>query len=49
MHICMQLNRGKHIPDSAEVTKFCTVAFHIFGFPVWNLLYISLLVPRILT
>jgi hypothetical protein len=48
MHICIQLTRGKNILDSAEVNKFCTVAFHIFGFPVWNLLYITLLAPRIL-
>ena len=27
-------NLGVHF---AELTKFCTVAFHILGFPVWNL------------
>jgi hypothetical protein len=48
MHVCIQLTRGTRILDSAEVNKFCTVAFHIFGFPVWNLLYVTLLASRIL-
>ena len=48
MHICIQLTRGTHILDSAVVTKFCTVAFHIFSFPICYLLYIILLAPRIL-
>ena len=49
MHICIELTRGTHILDSAEVTKFYTVAFHIFGLPVWNFLHVTRLAPRIFT
>jgi hypothetical protein len=32
----------------AQVTKFCKVVPNIFGFSVWNLLHVSLMVPGIL-
>jgi hypothetical protein len=32
----------------AQTTKLCTVASNICGSPVWNLLHVTLLVPRIL-
>jgi len=34
--------------DIAEVTKFCRVVPDICGDSIWNLLHVTLLVPRIL-
>jgi hypothetical protein len=39
--------RGAQIPG-ARATKFCTVAPNICGPSMWNLLYVTLMAPRIL-
>jgi hypothetical protein len=33
----------------SQATKFCTVVPNIYGSPVWNLICVTLLAPRILT
>ena len=40
-----QKNPGRRV---TRVTKFCTVGPHIFGFPVWNWLHITLRLSWIL-
>jgi len=37
-----------HLVKGAWVTKFCAVVPNICGSSVWNLLYVTLLPPRIL-